>query len=757
MTSNGGLYQNTLTTSRRADDVYHVTVKVLESTDDKFQVGTVAKLGPYTVIPGRTARVEFSPSSVSLPADTVSQEVIEAEVFDAHDNPVADGTGITWQLDGEGVLEDSSTTSEVVDGKVRTTFTSGTVEGEAKLILLTGAEEAPLDSVSINHEPISLTATIDDAFLSVDQGETANVTVNVGNAADGTPVNWFASLGRIVGPSSITGGTATAQFIPSNELGSGQIIVSVAGKKAILAFTQDGGQSFMAELDQAAIVGDEATDGIVNIEQSDGSTRAYNYHTRTAVRLTGTPGDTVTYSLGTPLRPNAEPTVFFPLQNIQDGLVEAGIGNLTAMVLGDATASTEGLALEKAASLLLAANSALDIDENLFVGLNFTYSPSTSISVGNPMAPSTGPPLAVLLQQGDDDAFSYQLAIVEDAGANHLEVQLTTVDGAFSLRHSSAIDVDRPYRAGFRYVDGELELELEPLDGDLPEAVVSAIATGKLTNADQSVSVGRGFEGLISGLSFGELADANMILALDGGQSSTNITFDASGQASFTVSATGSLNAVGSTIGISFQSSSGVTQAPQPVHFANKVAKWVLNFMVSDAHAMQIPQHGRRGVTVVKKESSGWFSSLAEKLSEVADTVTDVVKTGANIVSIVVGLDDFIVLTRTLVALSFGATEDIDLIETAFAAVGAILSIAAIVSAGSLAPAVAPLKLGLAAFKTTIKALGPSGLKSAFGMAKGLGLVLQRVLESPSLALELVSDTLKRAESRGRELKWSGL
>lgn len=737
MTSETGVYRNTLTTSNTAGDEYRIKLRVVESDDPRFQRGTETTLGPYTVIPGRPAAIQLDPSSTTLAADQTSTITVNATVRDGHGNTVADGSSVSWRIDGDGEFDEDATTLETTDGRVSAEFRSGTVVGSTK-VLLSAGEDAE-QTLDIGQESIGLAVNLAQTVLNADTLEPTTVTVDVANAADGTQVNWFASRGRIEGGDTIIGGQATATLTPDGSPGDGSVIVTVAGEKRILGFRQVSGQPFQAELELVAIVGDETTDGFTDVEQFDGTTRAYAYRTRTNVNLRGTPGETVRYSLGTPLRPNAEPDVFFPLQNVVDGEVPAGIGSTSAMVVGQVTAEADGLTFEGSGHVLITASGETDIVDQLFASIGFASRGGGKVVVG----PGAEPPPVLLVQQGPDETFAYRIELVEDAGQRFVEAAVRTGGTVHSVRHPHPIVDDDPYRVGLRYRDGVLELELEA-EQPLPTAVVSVAATGTLENTATAVVLGRGFEGRLSAFRLGQERTDEQLLAIDGVEGPVNVTFGADGVATLSIGATGRLSgSLGSVVGVAFAPVGAFTgQAAQPVRFANRAAEWLLDLVIPRAEAGFFDRDDPGGVAVVDRESSGWFSSLIDKVAEVADAAIDVAKTGAELVSIIVGLDDFIVLTRALVALSFGATDEIDILEIAFAAVGAILTISAIVSAGSLAPVVAPLKAGLAAFKVAVKRLGPAGVRAGFGMAKALGEIIQRVIDNPRAALEIVEETV---------------
>jgi len=185
----------------------------------------------------------------------------------------------------------------------------------------------------------------------------------------------------------------------------------------------------------------------------------------------------------------------------------------------------------------------------------------------------------------------------------------------------------------------------------------------------------------------------------------------------------------------------------QPVRFARSgIAARLLELLGPDtAHAEWgwVTSHPRSsGVTLAGKRVFGWAASLVDKVSAfAADHGMDIIKGAGELLSMAVGLDDFIILTKAMAALAAGATDEIETVEVCFAAAGAVLTIAEVVSLGTLAPAAESLKWGLDGFKIALKGMGPDGVKAALGMAKGLWKVIKEVATDRRAALVLVKDT----------------
>jgi len=731
--SGDGIYLNKLTTSNTAGDKYWVEAEVINSEDDRYVIGSSARLGPFEVIPGKPNSITLTTDLPQIPADNTSELTISATVRDLYNNKVSDGTGVSMSIVGDSGDEIDTSTLETDNGMAQVKVTAGVVVGNR--IYEFSASDTAAAQIEIEATAIGLTVSSSGSQLTVGSDETLSITANVVNAADGTPVNWVSSLGKIVGDDVISNGSATATLSASDIAGDGAVFVSVAGEKGIVEVEHVGsGSSVYGKLSHMAIVGDEIFDGTVTVEQWDGEA-IYEYNTSTELEIFGAPGDTVRIGLGTPLSPNASPNVYFPLQSIIAGEVEAADGIHMAMAMGEVSedGSIGALHFTESSYLLVEDSPDLQIQDNLFVSLDFL---SDAFETSD--WPQIGPDLRsgpTLVKQGNDSQMAYRFGLVELEGDIKIEAVVHTETGTYSVIHPQNISEGQSYRAGFRYSNGILEIEVDAYTSNLT-AIERVSATGLIQNTDQTLSIGLAFEGYLGSLRIGMESGERLLTALPNGESHQDITFDTSGRGSIQITSTGKISGLSQLVGVTYASINGTAEYnPQPIRFAETSNyDWLYSMLgIEDAQAAlwSLRKTKRDGVTVIDKESSGWFSSLTSKIEKIAQKSVDIIKTSAKIASIIVGIDDFIVLADTIAKLAAGATSDINVIEVTFAAVGATITISTVVSAGSLAPAVVPLKLGLTAFKTAIKSVATTGgRKAALAMAKSLGKMLQDFIQS---------------------------
>lgn len=177
-----------------------------EAEDPSGQAESIA----IRFVAGPPGKITMDRTSQIKGADGFSQSAFTATVTDEFDNPVEDGSPVSWLSEGGG--EYVYTQSETTDGKASAIYQSDILTGIANLIIQSGSvlEEAAAD---VRFENVSIQLSSAKTQLDIDSGETATITATISSAGgipDGTPVHWWTSAGEIVGGEVTAGGTATA-------------------------------------------------------------------------------------------------------------------------------------------------------------------------------------------------------------------------------------------------------------------------------------------------------------------------------------------------------------------------------------------------------------------------------------------------------------------------------------------------------------------------------------------------------------------
>ncbi len=194
----------------------------LTSSSHTGMATITARYGHLFVDTVRIAFVESTPAFMSvsanpsvLVADNQSQSIIKAVISDANNNPVPDGTPVTFQIiSGSGSIEKSK---ETKGGVAVSTLISGTKPDTALVLVESGTLR---DTVQVRYT-VGNAATIDvrpDAnSIQADGVTSTNIHAYVYDAAgnpvpDGTTVYFSASIGDITEKGLTLNGEAVAQF-----------------------------------------------------------------------------------------------------------------------------------------------------------------------------------------------------------------------------------------------------------------------------------------------------------------------------------------------------------------------------------------------------------------------------------------------------------------------------------------------------------------------------------------------------------------
>jgi hypothetical protein len=144
--------------------------------------------------PGWSHSVTVTADPASIPADGTSTSIIRAAVKDGNNNPVADGTTVTFATD-LGTL--SNTTAETIDGVATVTLRSGTVPGKAR-VTATSLRASDQVSVQFTFIPTQIGTRIQLPAIDNELGwETMIQVQNAGDEDTGAIVFFW---GGVFGP-----------------------------------------------------------------------------------------------------------------------------------------------------------------------------------------------------------------------------------------------------------------------------------------------------------------------------------------------------------------------------------------------------------------------------------------------------------------------------------------------------------------------------------------------------------------------------
>ncbi len=695
-----GVFQNTLTTSTQAEASHVVTATVIASDDDRVTVGTEREFGPFLVEAGVPNRVELSLSNGSVLSSGVDTVNLTGEVYDQFDNPVTEGTPVTWEVGYSGDVEEiESVVGE--GGYVSAKYRSG-VELTDTVVTLLAGEEFASEAIAKN----ALDYTLSLSSSAFEPGQQGSVMVQLSEEPEEPlEVFWTSSHGQINGPSIISGTEAQAFFTIGN-LGTtdGYVSVNIAGVQKEINFDVNlADEQGTIEFEFASIAAGD-TD-LYQVETLD------SMISETVVRSTnatvfGTPGETVTLSAGGFYSQNYEPVVIFPMSGFDvnennEQIVIDTIGGLNSLVQGDVFwDETESYILPgssmrfEGGQLATADNDILDFNTDYYANVRFKVTEQADE--------------AVLLRKGSNDSNGYELSLVSEADGLYLQARVSTNEGDFIVLSSTAVNIGEWYLGGLQLKNGVLTVGLNANRDAIP-----APGTPNNTGFASNLIVGQGYTGFIDDIKIGQIDESRGVMALIDGEVEKEITFDSGGRATVSISGgTASPKNLGSRVGFS------IVQENPVAHIHEKELKYrtalrrltFFNSPVSNVYAQtsSSAQELEGGVAVVDGQA---MAEAIDMLKKAGKPALDAIKTAAKFLFEMTSLSDLWQLSKAVYLWANGRFDEVDKIELAFAGIGLTLTIVTIAvtvgSGGTAGPgsiaAMVSVKAALKVLKGTLK------------------------------------------------------
>jgi hypothetical protein len=297
----------------------------------------MARTAPLQIVGGTPTQGTFVVAAPAggnaVPADGTSWVTVTLkDIEDQFGNRVPDGTEIEWTvLEGEdqgGGPEFPITT--VTNGQTIVRYRAGTEPGE--VTLQAGAEELGL-TTTIVQARLSVTVTLEGNDLH------AEVTSAAGLPADGTPIFFGTSKGKIVSEKTLTDGISNAEFIaPQDKPGAlpfrwAHVFATVGRSRGEVRFEIQGpvtGSATRILLDQEKLAGNTAPASF-SLTAGDPPPPP-RLPGETLARVVGTPNAVVPVKIGTLRNPNVEPVAAYPFDTIDNESAEDIYGASTATV-----------------------------------------------------------------------------------------------------------------------------------------------------------------------------------------------------------------------------------------------------------------------------------------------------------------------------------------------------------------------------------------------------------------------------------------
>lgn len=698
-----GVFNNRLTASTKAGKSHVVTAKIIESKDDRVQVGSELTFEPMVVVAGVPTSVKVTSEAAELLSSGVDTTVVTAKVVDKYNNPVQEGTPVNWDITYSGNL-DRSDLAVGSDGTVKAVYRSGLETLPTDITLTAGDVES---KVTIEKKTLDYSLAI--SASSFTPGSIGTVTATLTQAPQSAvDAIWSNSGGAISGPELVEGTVVRAQFRIDDEMSTdGHISVNIGGitKDVSYTITPVDPEGAM-QLEYASIASGTAV--AYDVETLQGSVSEAVVRSTNAT-VYGKPNTTVTISAGGFFTPNQAPIALFPMSGFDvdangDKIVVDTLGGLEAKVVGRVTWDQGDSYVKPGSSmkfegghLLVADSDTLDYNSDYFVNVRFKTDGATQ---GD----------AVILRKGSNASNGYELRLVAGDGGTFLQARISTEQGDFIATSTVPVVPGSWYLAGLQLKNGILTMGV---DGER----VSVAAPGLPNNTGfaNNLIIGEGLQGNINEIKIGQLNGSRGSLVLIDGVAEKEITFDQDGKARVTISGgTAKLNNLGARVGFTVYTDPVAAVAHtggKELRYRNAINRlsWLGNTF-EQAQAAGVPPAGSQegGVAVVDGQA---MAEAIDMLKKAGKPAWEAIKTATQFLFEMTSISDLYQLTKATYLWINGRFDEVDKIELAFAGIGVTLTIVTIAvsvgSGGTGAPgsiaAMISVKGALKVLKSTLK------------------------------------------------------
>ncbi|MCX4028256.1 LamG-like jellyroll fold domain-containing protein [Spartinivicinus marinus] len=483
------------------------------------------------VIPGKPAKLSVKESGKPEPLG-LKQWTIEATVYDAHDNLVADGSDVKFSLSGQAkfVHMDSGTTN----GKAKAIITgNGWTDDNITISVSAGGVTETLQS-STSELIINLDVP-NNLYTAHEYPVSIRVATANGQPAANVPVDLSSTFAHFK-PSLVTTnhqGIATATMMTPLIAGKGSIYAKAgyAGYKK-LAIQINPTVDSSLDMEQALITGDVAQDGYAPFQRYDGVKLGVGYKAQHTISILGQANGKQKVSLGDVFDPNLSPLAAYYMNQLDTDEDK----NLAPDETGHFPALAENITIAK--------------DHILGRGHSYAFTGGDSDSQirllkSEPLQKSTATGFRLEFKASKAGGALVDLAkgqTLQLASDNKLVYWLKTDTGIYKLE-SAPITLNEWHTVAVRYYQNKVELYVDDL-----KTAYQAVAEGNINYRGQQLQIGSGYQGLINSLRFYDWNSAPLVTI--GDATTHTASLNAEGKTQVVVQSTGQMNTDGKSIRI---------------------------------------------------------------------------------------------------------------------------------------------------------------------------------------------------------------
>jgi hypothetical protein len=516
--SSTGVFATRLKTATTPGVTYQLRVRLPGS-------GVVASSEPISVAPGPAATVTMTASKSALPADSASETTLTLVARDKYGNPVADGTAVSWVIDGRGSIEPEPTTY-TTGGTTSATYRAGDTDGEVTITAKVGQGVEGTTTVTL----AALVITVSPHAPSIVANSTTglpvsvSVTTSAGPPSDSAELTMFATLGRLGLTSPLSSGEASALFVPFGVPRRAKLWASVAsyrGEGTVEVLQPSPMSGPAVTFDRPGFVGDKTEDGVATFETVDGELKAIPYATSSTVTVSGEPGQVIELVIGDALYPRVEPVALYPMDELEGGLVfdeyHDHHGSAAGAVSVDYVKKATGMGSLRfggAGLATIADHPALNLTGDLGVIVQFRAEEAHA---------------ATLLSK----AGAYGLALVPEGAGVRVRAFARLADGGEVEALSDAVSVDTWHQAGAMIEGGSLVLNVDGTE-------IRVLVSGAVAVMDGPLALGEDFRGNLDDCRVFDLTRPKL-MSFDDGTFKKEVTIGPTGTATVEVRSLGNL------------------------------------------------------------------------------------------------------------------------------------------------------------------------------------------------------------------------
>lgn len=694
-----GQLLNSLTMPRRSGSEAIVNVRMLETEAS-------ARFKRVLVVPGLPAHIEVETTGQASAMESETLDLL-IKVFDAHGNPVADGTSVDIKANQPVLLPEESDGTK--DGVFRAKMTGDAFAvAQGKLTITAGGlvtTEIDFDVKRLNVDLISsITAVRNNQQVPLqlrvtkhDGSPAANILVTVSSDRGyfledqyETDSNGLINPVFAAGPYS---GTGTWTFRAGFSGGTSQDF-------QVRPIVDQGSDDLDVDASQLMILGDKRDNSPIQYRRYDSQLIEFDYSENAIFKLTNLKNsavENIQVKLGDLENPNLEPVLAYFMNDLEDeGENENYPGRIVSRIFEEAgLRPATGLDIKVANDHPMGKGSSYQFDgfAQLFADAD------QRLKQGNQTGfrldfKATGNGEIFHLADGQRLSFS----------GTTLRYEIKTSDGTFAVEKTAALNTW--HSVGGRYFNGVLELQVD-------DQLVSQAASGDIRYSGNRLVLGQGYRGLINSFKLFDW-NAQPLLEFANGSQSQQVTIPAKGRVDLEVRSTRQLGLLQNASSMQLVRVAITASGYQP-QFANVFS--TDGYREIAGQYIEIFTEGGPPILAggLNFQDPAWYSPIAVSILDFVvppayawswSGVWDAVKGAINFI---VPLEDFAMLGKQLYYLSTANWEKFDAAELVMAALGVI----------TVVPMMKPLKVVLEPLKKFMRTFGNKPIIKAIGGVVG--------------------------------------